>query len=138
MKKLLAISFAFFIVLSGMHLSIAAHICGGEVAAVKWSFFGKKATCGMEKNQQTCLAHHKIKSNCCHNTIAFYSVDNNYSPSSIQINEITKILLQVFLIPLSFSLNAVTTSTSLSKIVSPPGNLPANAVSLPDICVFRI
>jgi hypothetical protein len=92
MKKLLAISFAFFIVLSGMHLSIATHFCGGEVADVKWSFFGKKATCGMEKTQQTCLAHHKIKSNCCHNIIAFYSVDNNYSPSSIQITSDALIL----------------------------------------------
>jgi hypothetical protein len=138
MKKLFAISFAFLILLSGMHLSIATHICGGEVAAVKWSFSGEKATCGMEGAKQKCPSHNGIASNCCQNQIIVYSVDNNYNPSSLQIKEVTKNLLQVFDIPVSISLNSFIASSSIRNNVIPPNIVLTSAVSLADICIFRI
>lgn len=138
MKKLLSISFAFFILLSGMHLSIATHICGGQVAAVKWSFSGEKATCGMEGAKQLCPAHNGIASNCCHNKLSVYTTDNNYNPSSFQIKEVTISLLQVFDVPVSFSINSTIAANSLRNNVVPRNIALTSAVSLEEICIFRI
>jgi len=139
MKKLFCISFAFLILLSGMHLSVATHFCGGEIAAVKWSFSGKKATCGMENSNSPCpAAHYTIASNCCHNKVAVYTVDNNYTPSSFQIKELSQNVLQVFYIPVSLLYHPLTTSIPLFTNVNPPGELLTSTVSLTDICVFRI
>jgi len=46
MKKLLSILFAGMLLLSGMHMSMATHLCGGELAAVKWSFSGEMQVAG--------------------------------------------------------------------------------------------
>ena len=137
MKKLFSISFAFLILLSGLHLSVATHMCGGQVAEVKWSFSEEKATCGMENTNQTHPLPKGISSGCCKDEIANYTVDNNYNSSSYQISVIKK-LLQVFLIPVNFSLQSIIESNSLYSNVSPHDNLLASAVSLADICVFRI
>lgn len=138
MKKLFAISFVLLILLSGMHLSIATHICGGEIAAVKWSFSGAKATCGMENPDESYPVHDEIASNCCHNEVSFYTVDNNYNPSSFQIKEVTKCLLQVFDIPESISIRSFFIESTLLYSISPPDNLLVSRVSLSDICIFRI
>lgn len=138
MKKLFSISFALLIFLSGMHFSIATHICGGEVAAVKWSFSGEKATCGMETPIQTCPLHNSIASNCCQNKISVYTVDNNYNPSTFQIKEVTENLLQVFNIPVSLSLYSFIATSSLSNNIIPPDIALTSAVSLANICIFRI
>lgn len=138
MKKLFSISFAILIFLSGMHFSIATHICGGEVAAVKWSFSGEKATCGMETPIQTYPAHKGIASNCCQNKISVYTIDNNYNPSTFQIKEVTKNLLQVFNVPVSISLYSFIATSSLSNNTVPPDIALTSAVSLADICIFRI
>jgi hypothetical protein len=138
MKKLFSISFAFLILLAGMHLSIASHICGGEVAAVKWSLTGKNATCGMESTKQSCPVQNGIHSNCCHNEIAYFSVDNNYNPTSFQIQEVSKSLIQVFDVPVSFSFNSSIAANSFLNNVIPPDIALTSAVSLADICIFRI
>jgi hypothetical protein len=138
MKKTLSILFATLILVSGMHLSIATHICGGKVAAVKWSFSGQKATCGMENTKKECPAHNGITSNCCHNKLSVYSVDYTYNPASFQIKEVTKSLLQIFYIPVNIAFDSYIASTSSSTIISPPDNLLASAVSLSKICIFRI
>lgn len=138
MKRIFSILFAVLILISGMHLSIATHICGGEVADVKWSFTGEKATCGMESDEQSTSSEPLIASNCCQNEISILAVDNNYNPSSIQIKEITKSLLQVCNVPVSMTLPSCAASTLFSTIIGPPDNLLASAVSLPNICTFRI
>jgi len=122
-----------------MHLSIATHFCGGEIAAVKWSFTSEKATCGMEEDDLGEYVNHiSIESNCCQNEISIYAVDSNYSPSSFQIQEITKNIIQEFYIPENISFNSYPYSNYLYADVSPPGNLLTSAVSLDDICIFRI
>lgn len=138
MKKLFSISFALLILLSGMHLSFATHICGKEIAAVKWSFSGKEASCGMENNDKTCPENKTIASNCCHNEISNYTVDANYVPSFVHVKEVKNTLLQVFFIPASFSSTSFIAQHSVDKNVSPPGLSMASNVSLADICVFRI
>jgi hypothetical protein len=138
MKKLFSILFATLILLSGMHLSFATHICSGELSATKWSIFDEKATCGMESSNDAKPANNSFSSECCQDQISFYSVDNNYNASTTQINEPVKQLLQVFDIPKVIGILFLHTNSSSNTFVQPPGNYIASAVSLPDICVFRI
>jgi len=138
MKKIFSILFASIILLSGMHFSIAKHFCGGEVADVKISFSGEKATCGMEEDDQTCCIHDGLSSNCCRNEVLFFAVDNYNSPSSPQIKEISQQITQIFLIPVTQLFYSTTPSFQAYTDVNLPGNIAANDVSLPKICVFLI
>jgi hypothetical protein len=136
MKKLFSILFAALILLSGMHLSMASHYCEGELAAVKWSLDDEMASCGMATDHQT--IPNGYSEECCHDELAFYEVDNNYNPSNFQLNQPTDQLLQVFYIPENSGLLLHSTKLTTNTNVQPPGNYIASAVSLPDICVFRI
>ena len=139
MKRILSILFAALIVLSGMHLSLATHLCGGEIAAVKWSLSEEKASCGMNMPQPSCSAEKTIiPESCCKDEIADFVVDNNYNPSTLQLNAPLFHLLKVFLIPENTGSLAIATSYTRNTNVQPPGSFPANAVSLLDICVFLI
>ncbi|MHB9142260.1 MAG: HYC_CC_PP family protein [Paludibacter sp.] len=136
MKKLFSILFAALILLSGMHLSMASHYCEGELTAVKWSLDDEKASCGMATDHQTIPNGYSAE--CCQDQLAFYEVDNNYNPASFQLNQPTDQLLQVFYIPETSGLLLHSTKLSSKTNVQPPGKFFACAVSLPDICVFRI
>jgi hypothetical protein len=138
MKVFFSISFALLILLSGMHTSIARHICGGEVAAVKISFTGKTASCGMMESKSACSTKNTIASNCCHNEVAVFAVDGNYCPSQDQIKILAQNVLQVFGIPVSSLYHSSITSIALFSNFNPPGELLTSAVSLDNICVFRI
>lgn len=139
MRKSLSILFATLVVLSGMHLSFAAHFCMGEFASMKVSLSGEKATCGMETQKQNCPEHDKsISSDCCQNEIAAYSTDNNFETSSFQIKKGAENLLQVFGFPFSIILNSIIPSDSFKPNVVPPDIALASEVSLADICIFRI
>ena len=138
MKKLLSIVFATLILLSGMHLSLAAHLCGGEVSAVKLSFTHEKASCGMCAEQTATTNKTVENESCCKDEMSFLAVDNNYSPSTLQINHTANQLLQVFDIPKTIGIVSIHTNSALNTNVQPPNFCMANAVSLPDICVFRI
>ena len=139
MKKLFSILFAALILLSGMHLSLTTHLCGGEVSAVKLSFTHQKAACGMCEAEQTSPTGKTISNeSCCKDQMAFYAIDNTYSPSSLQINHTAKQLLQVFDIPKTIGIQSIHTNSALHTNVQPPNLCMANAVSLPDICVFLI
>ena len=139
MKKLFSILFVAVILLSGMHLSLATHLCGGEVSAVKLSFTHEKADCGMCSTEQTNKAEKSIAAEgCCKDEMSFLAVDNNYNLSTTEINQPTNQLLQVFYIPESIGFQFIHTNSITNTNVQPPGNYIASAVSLPDICVFRI
>jgi hypothetical protein len=139
MKRLLSIAIAVLILLSGMHFSISTHFCGGEVAAVKWSFSGKIASCGMKSLTSINHSGHKsISANCCHNKVTYFKVDNNYSPSKFQIKNVSKNILEVFNVPASYSNYPLIAANSIQINFSPPYNSLVSAVSLPDVCVFRI
>ncbi|MFZ4456392.1 MAG: HYC_CC_PP family protein [Bacteroidales bacterium] len=139
MKKLISILFALIILLSGMNLSLAAHSCGGELSAIKVSFSHEKAGCGMCADEESIPSEKQLSTEgCCKDQISFLVVDHNYSPSSFEINKPELPLLQVFLIPSSVGICLSKSYSSLHTNVQPPGNFIASAVSLPDICVFRI
>ena len=138
MKKFLSISFAFLILLSGMHLTVATHYCGGKLAASKISVLGELASCGMEDPVDRCqLPGKHISSNCCTNKTAVFTVDNNYAPSFSEFKASSQLDLPLFNIPVSYQLQVVV-SNLLNTNVHPPGNYLVSDVSLPDICVFRI
>jgi len=139
MKKLFSILFAVMILLSGMHLSLATHLCGGEVLVVKLSLAHEKASCGMCTEELTSPNEISISAeSCCKDEMSFYAVDSNYSPSSFQVIEPVHHLLQVFDIPKVTGIQRNPTNSSLNANVQPPGDYIAAAVSLPGICVFRI
>lgn len=139
MKKLFSILFAALILLSGMHLSLAAHLCGGEISALKVSFTHEKAGCGMCLDEQSTTPEISFEAEgCCKDELSFFAVDNNYNPSTTQLNEPVKRLLQVFDIPKTIGIQFLHTNSTANTNVQPPGNYIASAVSLPDICVFRI
>ncbi len=138
MKKFLSISFAFLILLSGMHLTIATHYCGGELAASEVSVSGKLATCGMETDQDYLLPGVNLENHCCDNHVSSFSVDPNYAPSFTEFNSFAQNILQVFIVPANTTLHSYTAVNLTSTDVSPPVNLLVHAVSLPKICVFLI
>jgi hypothetical protein len=139
MKKLLSISFALLILLSGMHLTIATHFCSGELAASKVSFSGELASCSMEGPVDRCLSTAKHSdSNCCKNEVSVLSVDHNFAPSFTIFKIFSPNLLQVFEIPACLHIHSLTAVNLVCSTISPPGNLLVNAVSLPKLCVFLI
>jgi hypothetical protein len=138
MKKIFAILFASLIILSGMHFSIAQHICGGTVASVKWSFSGQAATCGMESPVKKDQSHKGFSSNCCQNNINLLTVDKNYNPTSFQIKEVSKQTLPNYFSPVINLFHPANLLYTSIKYSSPPYKLSASVVNLADICVFLI
>jgi len=138
MKKLFSILLAGMFLLSGMHLSMATHICGGELAAVHWSFSSEKAACVMESENRSNPSEKSCHSACCQDQITICTVDSNYNLSTIQVNKPINQLLQVFYIPVSNGHKHLFTNFTAITNVQPPGSFLPSAVSLPEICVFRI
>jgi hypothetical protein len=139
MKKLFSISIAFIMLLSGLQLTISRHYCGGELADAKVSLIGHVASCGMESGTGDCTQPgNHVKSSCCNNKVSVYEVDRNYSPSFTEFKAFAQTVSHVFVIPENITFHSLTSFSNLYTDVSPPGFLPANGVSLPKICVFRI
>lgn len=139
MKKLLSISVALLILLSGMQFTISSHYCGGEFASSKVSLLGGIASCGMEGPVDNCtLPGNHVESSCCNNKISFYAVDHNFAPSFFQFKTFSHTDLQVFDIPVNSLFDSLTAQNAGNINFSPPENIAVNAVSLPKICVFRI
>ena len=138
MKKLISILFATLILLSGMHLSIATHWCGGEVSQVKLSFTHENANCGMCGEEIPTASNGISNVECCKDEMLAYEVDSNFSPSSFQTSQTTNHILHVFDIPKTIGIQYIHTNSVFNTNVQPPGSYIASAVNLPDICVFRI
>jgi hypothetical protein len=138
MKKGLSILFAILILLSGMNFSIATHFCGGKIAAVKWSFSGKNASCGMEDTKGSCPTPIGIASRCCHNEISVLKVDKDYSTSSFQINEPVRVNLHMLFVSVNVSYNLLFAEKAFYEDTGPPDNFLVSDVSLAKVCVFQI
>lgn len=138
MKNILTIVLASFILISGMHLSIARHICGGELAEVKVSFSDAVAACGMESDANTCATHEKATSNCCRNEITRLSVDDYFGASPMQLKDVTQPVMVLFFLPIIQSLYSVESDVQAFADVGTQTNIVVHEVNLPKICVFRI
>jgi hypothetical protein len=138
MKKAFAILFASLVLLSGMHLSVASHLCCGELAAVKCSFTGEKATCGMEDHQSPCSSNGVIEADCCKNQISTCKADNNYFPTSTEATAVHSIAAPLFnVLPIFLHTASVLTETYYS-MVGPPVLKPFNSVERSFIGVIII
>ena len=137
MIKGFSIFIAAIILASGMHLSLASHLCQGEVVAVKVSFSGKLAGCGMETPVKSCPVHEGFAKNCCQNRITYFSVDHSYVPSTLPVKDLVRKHVKAFDLPVT-SISHLIITVPLNANVSPPGQSIANMVSLSGICVFRI
>jgi len=137
-KKLLSISFALLILLSGMHFTIATHYCGGEIAATKASFSGQLASCGMESCDECSIPGVQLKEHCCDDKVSALAVDHNYAPSFFNFTAFAQHILQVYIIPVNFEVHSLSSIYLISTSVSPPDNFLVHAVSLAKICVFLI
>lgn len=138
MKSLFSILFASLILLSGMHLTVASHICCGELAAVKWSVTGEKATCGMEDNTSPSPVNGTIETDCCKNRVASCVADSNYFPSTQDVKEVTFVTAPSFAVVPAVILAVIQYSKTYHSMVGPPVFNPNNSVEQSIICVFII
>jgi len=128
MKKGSAILVIFVLLVSGMHISIDRHYCGGTLADVKVSVTGKLASCGMEQAEPECRNQSMFDQKCC---------GTNYFP---EYNNIMHPVSGTEIIFLQRD-NHITVSSfnTISYFrVLPPGNNVSSRLTQPDICVFRI
>jgi hypothetical protein len=139
MKKISTIAVALLLLLSGMHITIATHFCGGELAATRVSVTGIVASCGMVHDEiSNTSAETSFKSNCCENESDVYAVDEDYSTSEFHFKKIAQVILQIFYVPKGFLYHSNILQYTFLANASPPISIMANAVSMADICVFRI
>lgn len=139
-KKVFPISLSVLILAAMLHLSVAIHYCGGNVAALKVSLTGILASCGMqectEKDYPPMETH--LFTHCCDDFVTFYAIDRNYTPSFPGVPDLRQYSLHVFNLPAGLPAQSSEGLTSLYKNGSPPDGLMSTSVELPDICVFRI
>jgi hypothetical protein len=138
-RKAASIFLAVLVLLTGLHLSIASHFCGGQLADVKISLTGKDASCGMEAESDSSFPSGKfIKTHCCTNDLTTLTVDSNYSPSFAKSIDVLQKVIHISGIPLTEIVKDLAFTHYSHPILSPPGIFRANTVELADICVFRI
>lgn len=137
MKKVVSIILSLFLLVSGLHLTLATHICGGEVAAVKWSVAQESASCGMKPLGCEASNATHLKSNCCQDEIRSFSVDSNYSPSSTQEVKSEISSTSIYFVPASFGTDIISASQFLITNFSPPQWTSLTDVCLAKICVYR-
>lgn len=137
MKKTVAILTALFILIAGMHLSVATHLCGGEVAEVKWSFSGETGGCGMERGRDVDTSTH-ITSDCCHDHVASFTVDNQYKTPTNQISQTVGEFAHSSLLPASYLRFPVEPFSSIAKLPSSLDIGQIVDVDLAHICTLRI
>ena len=138
MKKVFSILFASLILLSGMHLTIASHICCGELAAVKYSFTGEKASCGMTDIQATIPINGEIKTDCCKNKVATFATDNNYFPSFSEVKAFSEEFSSLVACLPDFFVSTPVISKTYYSMVGPPVLQSCTSVDQSFICVFII
>ena len=138
MKKVFSILFASLILLSGMHLTIASHICCGELAAVKYSFSGEKATCGMTDIQSPIPINGEIKTDCCKNKVAALATDNNYFPTFSEVKAFSGEFSSLTAILPDFFIFTPVISKTYCSMVGPPVLQSRSSVDQSFICVFII
>ena len=124
-------------VLTGMHLSIAAHYCGGHLVAAKVSFDKELAGCGMSDEHMT-YDHPVVKAPCCDDELSELKTDANYLFTSLNLPKPEFHVLQIFDVPETV-LSTLAYVPVYHTNVFPPGTLwQPYQVSQSFVCVFLI
>jgi hypothetical protein len=139
MKKASSIFLAFLLLLTTIHFSIATHYCGGKLAAVKYSFTGEKAACGMEdKNEAPCPFNNSIRSYCCNDQLTLVSTDQNYFSYYSVYKIITEKVFQILALPITEMSRQYDLFHSVQNYSDRQTVFRTNRVLLDFICTFRI
>jgi hypothetical protein len=139
MKKIISISLTFLILIATLHLSVATHYCGGNIAASRISLSGKFASCGMEDNDKDLpVSGSHFASHCCDNVLVYYGINSIYFPSLSFVPESYQHNFQVYNFLSDLTINTLVSIKSIYTSVSPPDGPVSNSVDLSCICVFRI
>jgi hypothetical protein len=138
MKKFFTIPVVILLLLAGMRVTVATHYCGGKLAATKVSVTGNLASCGMAHDVKSKASSEiTFSSNCCQDETSVYKVDETFSTSEFHFKEHAQNLFLEFYIPSGYTFH-LNSSAFILYNASPPGDHFANAVSIADICVYRI
>lgn len=138
MKKIASILLASLLLLSGVNFSVANHICGGKLVAVKLSFDHEKASCGMKSDYQASSSDLSFKKDCCHDNIQTLLVDKQYKPSKAEFHKVFFSVISLLFLPVEFVLNQYKLSSDLTAENAPPNVALRQNVSLSQLCVFII
>jgi hypothetical protein len=121
-----------------MHLTVATHICCGELAAVKWSLTGEKATCGMEEGSAPCSKSGELNTNCCKNIVTACAADNNYYPAT-HAEKVLPVKIAPFYTAISVGATQHTLfGKTYHSMVGPPVFDSWSSVDQTMICVYTI
>lgn len=137
MKKILTPFLALLLLLSGMHLSVASHYCGGMLAQVKWSFDRELATCGME-GENTPRKGIVLDQPCCQDELSTCTTDGQYQFQSMELKKFTPQVVTCFSAPLCMLFKSQEPADFHYTHVFPPGKVLPSQVFQEDICVFLI
>jgi hypothetical protein len=138
-KKGISIFFAFVMIATMFHFSVATHYCGGHIAASTVSLTGKLASCGMEDSQKPLTPPGiYFSKHCCEDVVTSFSTDNNYIPSFFNITATVQFNFQTLGLPSESSVSLAGVFKLQYSDKSPPGAMMSTNVDLSDICVFRI
>lgn len=139
MKRFIIIGLACVFLLSGMHITIATHFCGGKVAAVKISLSGSKAGCGMGSDESSSPSREpRLSTRCCHDEMAVYKVESHFAPSVFSAELLTLNTIHPVIIPQDVLPNNFFSSQAGHNDCGPPEPFAVSAVNPAEICVFRI
>src|ERR1035437_1730601 len=137
MKKILPPFLALLLLVSGMHLSVASHYCGGMLAQVKWSFDRELASCGME-GHQTPQKGIVLDQNCCFDELSPYTIDGQYQIQSLELKAFTPQIIACYSVPLNLLFKSQEPVYYHHTHVFPPGETAPTQVFQENICVFLI
>jgi len=127
------------LILSGVHVTVSTHFCGGRAVASEVSLSGVLASCGMEGNETSCpLEGQNLKSHCCEDFVSLYGIDNNYSPSFSFQSVTLQTDIQPFATPVQYLKNQYSGLTQKNRSYTPPGVLQSTDVDISRICIFLI
>jgi len=139
MKNSFSILLMLVLILSGVHITVSTHFCGGKVADKEVSLSGELATCGMEGDETSCpLEGQNLKSHCCEDIVSVYGIDNNYTSSSSFVPVNFPSEFHSFTIPTLFLKNQYSGLIQEKISYNPPGVLQSTDVDRSRICIFLI
>jgi len=136
MKKGVSILLIFIILATGMHPFLSAHLCSGQVAAIKVSFSGEKATCGMPQEAPPDSLGPSIQSDCCKDVLAEFSLPSKFVVPEFDYLKIFQGFL-IFFFSSDRVISPITSSGEIMAFSSPPESILKTCINLAFLCVLR-
>ncbi|WP_347158657.1 HYC_CC_PP family protein [Pontibacter chitinilyticus] len=127
-RQIILLTLTLLVLVSSTGMAVGLHYCGGEVADV--TFFGNKAACPMEQEQQASLPpchtpqkHHLAKKSCCENhKLELKRLDTATDGKAITFTKTfdLKFIAVVKAVILHFYAPAAATTPAFALYTSPP------------------